>query len=214
MQDPRPTWTPAGQGERYEPLPGFLKLPVRGWRKLSPRGKRVVAALAGVLVAGIAIAWPFVVRDRNAGERERAAIAAQHKAASLAELREDQRPRHDLLTASQRARVRADGGLQAAAAAGLVGSQLEASISADVRRRIAAGKLDGRVRETSCDPVRVRSRTGADFNCFSYTGDTSGYRFSARAQLPAGTLAWCKENPRPLHPTSFVLSVPISPECR
>ena len=201
MQDPRPTWTPAGQGERYEPLPGFLKLPVRGWRKLSPRGKRVVAALAGVLVAGIAIAWPFVVRDRNAGERERAAIAAQHKAASLAELREDQRPRHDLLTASQRARVRADGGLQAAAAAGLVGSQHEASISADVRRRIAAGKLDGRVRET-------------DFNCFSYTGDTSGYRFSARAQLPAGTLAWCKENPRPLHPTSFVLSVPISPECR
>ena len=167
MQDPRPTWTPAGQGERYDPLPGFLKLPVRGWRKLSPRGKRVVAALAGVLVAGIAIAWPFVVRDRNAGERERAAIAAQHKAAALAELREDQRPRHDLLTASQRARVRADGGLQAAAAAGLVGSQLEASISADVRRRIAAGKLDGRVRGTSCDPVRVRSRTGADFNCFS-----------------------------------------------
>jgi hypothetical protein len=42
----------------------------------------------------------------------------------------------------------------------------------------------------------------------------SGYRFSARAQLPAGTLAWCKENPRPLHPTSYVLSIPTSPECR
>ena len=214
MQDPRPTWTPAGQGERYEPLPGFLKLPVRGWRKLSPRGKRVVAALAGVLVAGIAIAWPFVVRDRNAGERERAAIAAQHKAASLAELREDQRPRHDLLTASQRARVRADGGLQAAAAAGLVGTQLEASISADVRRRIAAGKLDGRRARDLMRPGQGAQPHGRRLQLLRFTGDTSGYRFSARAQLPAGTLAWCKENPRPLHPTSFVLSVPISPECR
>ncbi len=214
MQDPRPTWTPAGQGERYEPLPGFLKLPVRGWRKLSPRGKRVAAALAAALVAGIAIAWPFVVRDRNAGERERAALAAQHKAASLRELREDQRPRHDVLTPSQRARIHAGGGLQASTAAALVATQLEASISADVRDRIAAGKLEGDVRETECNAVKVRSRTGADFNCFAFTGEASGYRFSARAQLPAGTLAWCKENPRPLHPTSFVLTVPISSECR
>ena len=36
---------------------------------------------------------------------------------------------------------------------------------------------------------------------------------SGRADLPA-TLVWCKENPRPLHPTSYVISVPISPECR
>ena len=93
-------------------------------------------------------------------------------------------------------------------------TQLEASISADVRDRIAAGKLEGDVRETECNAVKVRSRTGADFNCFAFTGEASGYRFSARAQLPAGTLAWCKENPRPLHPTSFVLTVPISSECR
>jgi hypothetical protein len=68
----------------------------------------------------------------------------------------------------------------------------------------------------------VRSRLGADYNCFTLTDSTrsgdrvmeSGYRFSARAELPAGRLAWCKENPRPLHPTSYVLSVPISPACR
>ena len=101
-------------------------------------------------------------------------------------------------------------------------SKLEAGIAVDVRGRIAAGKLDGPLLETSCDPVTQRSRMGANYNCFALTGRTAsgervleeGYRFSARAQLPAGTLAWCKENPRPLHPTSYVLSVPISSECR
>jgi type II secretory pathway component PulM len=218
----RPRWTPAGEGERYDPLPNLLKLPARGWRKLSPRGRRVVALMTAALMAGIAIAWPFVVRDRNAGERERERIAAQHRAASLAQLREDQRPRHHQLSAAQLSRVRGSGGLQAAAAAGLVGTQLEAAISADVRQRVAAGKLDGPLMRTVCDPVRARTREGANYNCFAYTGSAesggrvleSGYRFSARAQLPAGTLAWCKENPRPLHPTSFVLSVPISSECR
>ena len=171
MQDPRPTWTPAGQGERYEPLPGFLKLPVRGWRKLSPRGKRVVAALAGVLVAGIAIAWPFVVRDRNAG-RARASgdrrpaqgrvtgrAAGGPAPAPRSAHGQPARPRHGQTAGCRRLRGRA-----------WSATQLEASISADVRERIAAGKLEGHVRGTSCDAVKVRSRTGADFNCFTFTG--------------------------------------------
>lgn len=82
--------------------------------------------------------------------------------------------------------------------------------------------LDGPVIGASCDPVKVRSRLGANYNCFVATGRrqavgrtyTTGYRFSARAQLPAGTLAWCKENPRPLHPTSYVITVPMSSDCR
>jgi hypothetical protein len=215
-------WTPPGQGERYDPLPAFLSLPARGFRKLSPRGRRVVVALVVAGVAAIAVAWPYVQRDRRAGERERAAIAAQHKAASLRALVEDQRPRHAPLAPPIRRRIDKLGGLQTPAAATLVATKLEAGISTDVRARIAAGKLDGPLLETTCDPVTHRSRLGANFNCFALTGRTTsgervleeGYRFSARAQLPAGTLAWCKENPRPLHPTSYVLSVPISPECR
>ena len=173
-------------------------------------------------IAGIAVAWPYVQRDRRAGERDRAAIAAQHRAASLRALREDQRPRHDLLSPAVRAQVHAGGGLQTAAAANAVATQLEASIATDVRARIAAGKLDGPLLETTCRPVTVRSPQGANYNCFALTARTDtgervleeGYRFSARAQLPGGTLAWCKENPRPLHPTSYVLTVPISSECR
>jgi hypothetical protein len=197
-------------------------LPVKGWRKLSARGKRVVAGLALALVAGIAVAAPFVIRDREAGEAERARLAAQHRAAELAALREDQRPRHADLTPSDKRTIRAAGGLETQAAAALVGARLEATIASDVRARIAAGKLEGPLRGATCDPVRDRSARGANYNCFALTGRSrvggrvleSGYRFSARAQLPAGTLAWCKENPRPLHPTSYVLSIPISPECR
>jgi hypothetical protein len=219
---PKHSWTPPGQSDRYDPLPAFLMLPVRGWRKLSPRGRRVVAGLILASVAGIAIAWPFVVRDREAGERERARIAASERAASLRALIEDQRPRRAVLPVRVRVRILATGGLEAASAAALVATRLESAIARDVRSRIAAGKLEGPLLQASCDPVRDRSRLGANYNCFVLTDRTrsgdrvleSGYRFSARAQLPAGTLAWCKENPRPLHPTSYVLSVPISTDCR
>jgi hypothetical protein len=217
-----PKWSPPHSGERYDPLPAFLRLPARGWRKLSPRGRRIVAAIVILTVAGIAVAWPYVQRDRRAGERERAATAAQHRAASLRALREDQRPRHATLDAALLARVRTEGGLEATAAASAVSTQLESALARDVQHRIDTGKLDGPLLSTTCEPVAVRSRNGANFNCFALTARTDtgdrvleeGYRFSARAQLPRGTLAWCKENPPPLHPTSFVLSVPISPECR
>ena len=70
--------------------------------------------------------------------------------------------------------------------------------------------------------MKVRSASGASYNCFALisrsdvSGRTydSGYRFSARAELGAGSLAWCKENLPALHPTAYMVSVPISPECR
>ena len=51
-------------------------------------------------------------------------------------------------------------------------TKLEAAIAHDVRSRIAAGKLDGPLLETSCDPVPIRSRLGANYNCFALTGRT------------------------------------------
>ena len=222
MEQRKHSWTPPGQGERYDPLPAFLALPARGFRSLSPLGRGIVVALVVAGVAAIAVAWPYVQRDRRAGERERAATAAEHRAARMRALVEDQRPRRELLSPSIRRRIRAIGGLQAPTAATLVATKLEAAIAHDVRARIATNKLDGPLLATRCDPVTQRSRLGANYNCFALTARTEsgerileqGYRFSARAQLPAGTLAWCKENPRPLHPTSYVLSVPTSPECR
>jgi hypothetical protein len=137
------------------------------------------------------------------------------------EPREDRCPRRAELPAGARRRVEAAGGLTDDAAARLAGAHLAEAIAADVRSRIRAGTLEGPLLETSCDPVEVRGARGAGYNCFALTGRRetggrvieSGYRFSARADLPA-KLVWCKENPRPLHPTSYVISIPISPECR
>src|SRR5688500_7381018 len=68
MEDRKDSWTPAGQAERHDPLPSFLMLPVRGWRKLSRRGRLFLVAvvLAGALA--IVASWPAVERDKRAGE--------------------------------------------------------------------------------------------------------------------------------------------------
>jgi hypothetical protein len=214
-------WTPPGQPQRYDPLPGFLRLPGRGWARLSPRGRRLTAAAAVAALAALAVAWPYVERDKRAGAEQRAAEAAERRADRVRELRADQRPRRAVLPAATRRRVAAAGGLESDAAARLAGAQLASAIAEDVRARIGAGTLEGPLLQTTCDPVRVRSARGAGFNCFALTGRRtvegrvieSGYRFSARVDLPS-KLVWCKENPRPLHPTSHVISLPISPECR
>jgi hypothetical protein len=220
--DWRASWTPRGQAERYDPLPGLLRLPLRAWSSLSGRGKIAVAVAALLAVAGIAAAWPYVERGKRAGAEERAADAAQRRAERVRQLVEDQRPRHATLSKASRRRIaRTPGGLTSPSAAALAGSELTTAISRDIRDRIAAGKLDGPLRETTCDPVRVRASKAANYNCFALTharrtgGRTIqfGHRISARVELPA-TLVWCKENPPPLHPTSYVISVPISRECR
>lgn len=219
MQEPR--WTPPGRPERYDPLPSFLRLPRRGWSRLSRRGRRLVAAAVLAGLAAIAVAWPYVERDKRAGAEQRAAESAERRAARVSELREDQRPRRAALSEGARSRIAAAGGLESEPAARLAGAQLAAAIADDVRARIAARTLAGPLLETTCDPVRERSAAGAGYNCFALTGRRevagrtiqSGYRFSARVDLPA-KLVWCKENPRPLHPTSYVISLPISPECR
>ena len=211
-----------GQGERYDPLPAFLLLPARAWRRLSRRGRLIVVAIAVVGVGAIAASWPSVEREKHAGEAQRARAAAARHAAHVRQLTEDQRPRRAPLSEQDTARIRAAGGLRAGSSAGLAGARMELAIARDIRSRIAAGKLAGPLLGTSCDAVSVRSRGAANYNCFALTGRArvggrvleSGYRFSARAELAPATLVWCKENPRPLHPTSYVVSVPISKECR
>ena len=222
MTEPSKTWTPPGAGERYDPLPGFLRLPLRGWRMLGRWGRIVLVAVAVAGLLAIVLSWPSVEREKRAGERERAREETERRAAQRRAIAEDQRPRRATLPARVRTRISTGGGLTDPAAASLAGGVLESAMARDVRQRVQAGTLDGPVLSTSCDPVRARSRLGANYNCFVTIGRrrsvgrtyTSGYRFSARAQLPAGTLAWCKENPRPLHPTSYVITVPLSSDCR
>jgi hypothetical protein len=216
---------PPGEPERREPLPGVLGLPRRAWRGLSPGWRRVVVVLGVLSLAGLAIAIPAAVRtgyDVADAARE---ADARAKAAQRRELIEDQRPRSVPVGAAVVNDVRRLGGLTNPAAAAIVGARMEDGITADVQSRIRAGLLEGPARDTECRPVRDRAAREASYNCFTLSdrrdfraqrvGELSvGYRFSGRADLAAAQLFWCKENPPPLHPTSFVVKVPLSTRCR
>jgi hypothetical protein len=138
--------------------------------------------------------------NRQAAEQRRIDAAAMRD--RLERLREDQRPR--------RARL---------APGAAVVPALERAITADVRGRVEDGVIDGPVRSTSCTVIGNTGRTA--YNCFTLSrrfGSTpkleNGYRFAAKADAGAGTLVWCKTNPRPLHPdTSNYPTVPLPRVC-
>ena len=153
---------------------------------------------------------------------------ARAEAARRRELIEDQRPRSVPVGAAVVNDVRRLGGLTNPAAAAIVGARMEDGITADVQSRIRAGLLEGPARDTDADRFATERRARrATTASPSRPGGISaqvlppskarlsvGYRFSGRADLAAAQLLWCKENPPPLHPTSFVVKVPLSTRCR
>lgn len=224
----RATDGPPGEPERRQPLPGVLGLPRRAWRGLSPGWRRVVVVLGVLSLAGLAIAIPAAVRTGYEVADAAREADARAEAARRRELIEDQRPRSVPVGAAVVNDVRRLGGLTNPAAAAIVGARMEDGITADVQSRIRAGLLEGPARDTECRQVHQPGRE-ASYNCFTLSdrrdfgaqvlppsrGELSvGYRFSGRADLAAAQLFWCKENPPPLHPTSFVVKVPLSTRCR
>lgn len=173
----------------------------------------LVLAVAGcVLIAGAgAVREEAQRRAEENVERIRRALAA------------DQRPRHGVVTAASRARHPGVTGAQ------LVEASLEDAIAADVRKRFVEDRADQPV--ARCERLRparsdgrplVLRRGNAYFGCFATVkidryavrNLETGYRFRARADLAAGTFAWCKLNPRPIHPDQEeFISVPLSREC-
>ena len=224
----RATNRPPGEAERREPLPGVLGLPRRAWRGLSTGWRRVVVVLGALSLAGLAVAIPAAVRTGYEVADAAREADARAKAARRRALIEEQRPRSVPVGAAVVNEVRRLGGLTNPAAAAIVGARMEDVITADVQSRIRAGLLEGPARDTECRPVRDRAAREASYNCFTLSdrrdfrgvlprskGELSvGYRFSGRADLAAAQLFWCKENPPPLHPTSFVVKVPLSTRCR
>jgi hypothetical protein len=194
--------------ERHSPLPNFLALPARGWRGLSRRGKVVVLALGAVLVAlAVALVPPALENAAQNEANERAAIAANRERIRR-ELVEDQRPRRGRLDASQP-----------------LAPALAEHVRADASRRARTGLLEGPIGNTACERI---TRTGEDpryasFACLVERGGRGtyrgrdllfGYRFRGRVELASGRAAWCKENPRPLHPdTEEFVTVPVSRAC-
>lgn len=199
--------------ERRKPLPNLFLLPGRLWRLLPPLGKVAVGlALAGLAALAAVLIPPAL---ENAGENR--ANQRRAAAANLEEIRqrlvEDQRPRRATLN------------LPANVVSAEISRRVAALVTADARSRVRAGTLEGPIEGTTCRPVRQRQKAGAVvLTCLAeqfreghaYRGRDllSGYRFRARVIYSSGAVAWCKENPRPLHPDQeeFVV-VELSRSC-
>jgi type II secretory pathway component PulM len=186
---------PAQPADRYDPLPGLFGLPAHLLRKLSPRGRRTVAAAGALLLAGL-VATAIVLGPRIAeSNRERAAeqrraelrAAVAERARRIAE----QRPRRGTLAAS-------------GAAAAIAG--VERAITRDARARHETGELRTRVQRADCRTL------GTDAGrlvlaCTAITSDvapspgvrgvTIGYPYRAAVAPDSGRYALCKTSGQP-----------------
>jgi hypothetical protein len=199
---------PSQPVERRAALAGVLRLPAQGWRALSLPGRLGVTASALALAVLLALLVPPALENAS----ENTIKDRRLRAANLERIRRD-------LVAEQRPR-RASLPLASDPAAALA-----AAVGADAARRVAKGDLKGPLENTTCEAVR---RSDVDprapvFTCLvekgirgEYQGRAlvSGYRFRGRVKVASGQAAWCKENPRPLHPDQeeFVI-VPLSKAC-
>lgn len=168
-------------------LPGFLL------RKLS-RGWRLAAIAAGVLVlaalvVGTALLVPVITRDKRETARRERTELERHRAAERRRLLREQLPRRGRL-ASEAAQLPA----------------LEAAITADARRRVAAGELPTAVRRTDCEPLARRGgRLLVD--CTAVTSDIPasaesrggrvGYPYRAALDPSSRRYAFCKTSGSP-----------------
>jgi len=180
--------------DRYEPVPGLLGLPAHLLRRLSPRGRRVVAAV-GVLLLAAAVAGAIVLvprisetrRDNAAAARRASLLAAQRARARLVE---EQRPRYGHVLESAPALT-----------------TIEAAITRDTTRRAASGELDNPARRTVCHPLGRGDRRRALLGCTAITselkstaevtGVTVGYSYRAALADGTGRFAFCKTSGHP-----------------
>jgi hypothetical protein len=203
---------PRGE-ERRRPLPNLFRLPGQLWRLLPVWGKIAVGLLLAALAALATVLVPPALE--NAGENR--ANQRRAAAANFAEIRrrlvEDQRPRRATLS------------LPAGAVPAEIARLVAPHVQADARTRARAGALDGPIEQTSCRPLRRSQEAGSlvltclaeqfrEVDAYRDRDVVSGYRFRARVDLATGAVAWCKENPRPLHPdTEEFVVVDLSRAC-
>jgi hypothetical protein len=198
------------QGEvndRYEPLPGFFELPAFLWRKLPKPGKVAVVAVALGLVALAIALSPAIQRSKENKARTDAAEAARLERQEIADIRREQRPRHDRGTPA---------GADLAARGRLVDSAM-ASIQADASKRAAAGEFHGPILRVKCEPFppsaagsaadRDPGARSGRYGCLAVTSDIPatqgnrsgvvGHPYRAKIDFVSGRYAFCKIRGRP-----------------
>jgi type II secretory pathway pseudopilin PulG len=182
-------------GDRYEPLPGLLSIPAFLVRRLSPRGRKILAVVAALALVGAAVAAVTLVPQINESKRESAEQARLESARILAERRAtliaEQRPHHGVTSAgSGRAAIVAD---------------LQSAILVDARKRVADGDLPGpAAKRVECEPLTHRP---GGYKCIAVTSDLPvtgetaegmvGHPFVAMVDDKTGHFTWCKVSGRP-----------------
>jgi hypothetical protein len=201
---------PLRDDERYDPLPGLLDLPGHLLRQLGPRGRRIaLAAVGGLIVAGIAAALLLEPVINESKEREAAADSARAerlRAERFERIRAEMVPRRDRAPNLAAAGLT---GAEALASRRALAGQLELAIRDDARGRAS---IELPVREAECErfprnpkapaPEADLGRSTGNYLCLAITtrieADTVrthgviGYPYRARADFETGSFAWCK----------------------
>jgi hypothetical protein len=134
----------------------------------------LAAIVAAVLIAALVSAVDTAHIREPTSELE--AEAEANRIADLA-ITEDQAPHFAALPAGD-----------------VATSALEASIAADVRRRISAGKLLGPVRGVTCQSAGRARGAREPFTCTAHNA-SGGVQFVAVLDRADQRLAWCKIDP-------------------
>jgi hypothetical protein len=192
-------WTPP-RGAVVPPVP---------WRRVAVG----VLLLALVLGAVAAYAIPRIDRSKERTQAREKREAAQRQAAERRRLISEQQP---VRGSAPLPAGPLNDGAELRARQALLGT-VERRITADARRRAAAGQLRGRALRTECVPApstverlgaeRVLSRRRDAYDCLAVTQEIRatktnkagglGYPFRAVVDFRRFTFAWCKTNPLP-----------------
>jgi hypothetical protein len=208
--------TVAGESDRYEPLPSLAELPSHLIRRLSPRGRRLLAAGGAALVVVAIVLVAVVVPQGRSRAARHDAQNAQRAASDLAALKaryaREARPIGGTGPAAGRLHGRSALGPRRALVAGL-----EAAVVADARKRARSGELEGHYRSASCfkypkgvhdpPPADDLARSVAIVECIAATtrvapgatttGSIIGQPYRARIDFPHGRYTYCKIVQRP-----------------
>lgn len=202
--------------ERHEPLPSLVALPRYIWSRLPRAGKVAVGSLPVVATALVLLLGPAIERSKEDRARSEAEREQRDRAARIAELRVEQRPRVGRSASIGTTSASASASERLAARASLV-ADVRQRVLGDARARVQAGALRGPIQRVDCEPfprssdgVGAHERLGprrGRYACVAVTaairgGDTGevgviGHPYRFMVDFQTGRYALCKISGRP-----------------
>jgi hypothetical protein len=198
--------------------------------RFSKRAKVIAAAVAGaIIVVGLAIAIPALLTTKSEKTAKQSAADRAAAAHEAARLRVAQRP-HPGHLAAQPDHPKAPSARRVAIRKAEVVA-FETAITRDARARVAAGRLEGPVRETLCGPLQRGVRTGDELNvairigrydCVAVLRDVVkggrvvghfGHDYVGVIDFATGAYVLCQANPRESEAGRALATAPLPRAC-